>query len=79
MIGSKPTHKVLAVSDRSDSDNGNKSYWTRIGAAWPAKNGRGLSIVLDALPLNGRLVVLEVDDEEPPAPAPAKSKKERAT
>ena len=34
-----------------------KSYWTKIGAAFPAKEGVGYTVVLDALPLNGRLIL----------------------
>jgi hypothetical protein len=60
----KPTHKVLAVTERPDGDNPPKSYFTRIGAAWPIKNGSGLSLQLEALPLNGRLVLLEVGEDE---------------
>ena len=32
--------------------------WTRIGAAWPHKKGPGFSIQLDALPLEGRIVLV---------------------
>ena len=33
-----------------------KTYWTRIGVAFPTKNG-GYSVVLDALPLDGKIVL----------------------
>ncbi len=49
---------VFCVEDRK----GDKDFWTRIGKAWPHKNGKGFSITLNALPLNGRLVA--IDDEE---------------
>ena len=74
MSNNRPTHKVLAVSERPDGDNDSKSFFTRIGSAWPIKDGKGLSIVLDALPLNGRLVLLEFDDEDTNT-KPAKGKK----
>lgn len=35
-------------------ENGEKTYWTRIGSAWPAKNGGGFSLTFDALPLPGK-------------------------
>lgn len=63
-MSNRPTHKVLAVSERSDAETSSKSYFTRIGAAWPLKNASGFSIQLDALPVNGRLVVMEIGDED---------------
>ena len=38
-----------------DDDN---AIWTRIGAAWPHRKGPGFSIQLDALPLEGRIVLV---------------------
>ena len=34
-----------------------KSYWTRIGAAWDHKDGNGTTLQLDALPVDGRIVL----------------------
>lgn len=39
---------------------GDKTFWVRVGSAWPNKNGPGYQIVLDALPLpdaEGRCVI----------------------
>jgi hypothetical protein len=63
-MGARPTHKVLAVSDRPDGKNGTKAYFTKIGVAWPIKGGAGLSIQLEALPINPRLVLMEFDDQD---------------
>jgi hypothetical protein len=38
---------------------GQKDFWVRIGAAWPHANDGGLTIQLDALPLDGRIVLTE--------------------
>jgi hypothetical protein len=35
--------------------------WTKIGAAFPHKEGSGFSIELKAFPVDGRLVVLPPD------------------
>jgi hypothetical protein len=35
--------------------------WTKIGAAFPHKEGSGFSIELHAFPIDGRLVVLPPD------------------
>lgn len=37
---------------------GEKTYWTCIGAAWPNKSGEGFNIRLTAMPLIGRIVLL---------------------
>lgn len=34
--------------------NGSEARWTRIGAAWPNKDGKGFNILCDAVPLQGR-------------------------
>jgi len=52
-----------AVKDRGE---GKKGIWTRIGAAWPTKDGKGLSIQLDALPLDGRLILIEPKPDDKP-------------
>jgi hypothetical protein len=37
-----------------------RTYWTRIGAAFPNKNGEGFSILLDAMPASrdGRYTIV---------------------
>ena len=37
-----------------------KSFWTRIGAAWDHEDGKGLTLNLDLVPVNGGRVVLRV-------------------
>jgi hypothetical protein len=53
MSNKKPTLIAYTVKDRGE---GQKDIWTRIGAAWPHGSGNGLSIQLDALPMDGRIV-----------------------
>ena len=36
---------------------GEKGFWTKVGAAWPHRDGKGLSLQLDVLPVNGRIVL----------------------
>jgi len=62
MSTQKPALIAYAVKER---DKGRKPIWTRIGAAWPHGNGKGLSIELEALPLDGRLVLMEPQPETP--------------
>lgn len=51
----RPTHDVCFVRGEGD-----KAYWTRIGAGWLHDDGKGLGITLDFVPLDmrdGRMVV----------------------
>ncbi len=47
-----PTHTAYQVREGSQ-----KSYWTRIGAAWPHKDLMGFNIQLESLPLDGKIVL----------------------
>jgi hypothetical protein len=38
----RPTHRVYAVTK-----NGDKSFWTEIGAAWSHQDGKGFNVKLD--------------------------------
>lgn len=63
-MSGKPSHKVFVVEDREGGDGENDAFWTRIGSAWPHKDGKGLNIVLSALPVNGRLSLREYTPED---------------
>lgn len=49
---SKEYFEVSTVRD----DESGKAWWTRVGAAFRNKDG-SLSVVLDALPVNGKLQI----------------------
>ena len=51
-----PTHRVYTVIRREGQDD----YWLNIGLAFPHKDGNGFNIVLQALPLDGKIVCREV-------------------
>jgi len=54
----KPTHIAYTVRDFTKKDTGEAdSSWTRIGVAFLHKDGKGLDVALDALPVNGRVVL----------------------
>ena len=66
-MSKKPTLIAHTVRERE----GQKPVWTRIGAAWPHDKGNGLTLQLEALPLNfdGRIVLTEPKVEEAEAKA----------
>ena len=55
-----PSHLAYHVRDGKD-----KGYFTRIGAAWPHKDGKGFNIQLDGLvPLDGRITLRVESDKK---------------
>ncbi len=59
----RPTHAIYQVTGE-----GEQSYWHRVGAAWANKDGKGLSLRFDAMPLHGRIMIREIGDEAKEAP-----------
>lgn len=50
----RPDFQAFAIRKRSD---GQKDFWTEIGVGFLHKDGAGLNIVLQATPLDGRIVL----------------------
>ena len=48
-----PSHTAYQVRDRE----GQKGFWTRIGSVWPHADGKGFSVQLDVVPLDGRITL----------------------
>ena len=48
-----PSHVAYQVRDRE----GKKGIWTRIGSAWPHADGNGFNIQIEAVPLDGRIII----------------------
>ena len=44
---------------------GDKSYYTRIGVAFPLEKSPGFSVLFDALPTNGRVLIVPERGEPP--------------
>lgn len=55
-----PSHTAYQVRDRE----GGKGFWTRIGSAWPHSDGKGFSILIDAVPLDGKITLRVADATE---------------
>jgi hypothetical protein len=43
---------------------GDKAFWTKVGAAFVHEDGEGFNLVLTAMPLSGRLVIRKPKDTE---------------
>ena len=69
-MSNKPSYLAYAVKDRGRKQ---KSIWTRIGAAWPHEKGAGLTLQLDTLPLDGRVMLMEPKADAKPEDGPAEA------
>ncbi|WP_299825341.1 hypothetical protein [uncultured Roseobacter sp.] len=54
---------MLAYTVKAIED-GRNSVWSKIGAAWAHKDGQGYEIRMDALPVDGRVVLRTVKDKD---------------
>ena len=60
MSNNKPAFEAFVVREAANK----KSFFTKIGAAWPTKSGNGFNLDLVALPVDGKIILL------PPKEAP---------
>jgi hypothetical protein len=58
------TYLNVFIVEEYESNGKTGKRWTKVGAAFPHKEGPGFSIELSAIPLDGRLVVLPPDGDE---------------
>ncbi|MBV50463.1 MAG: hypothetical protein CMN10_18135 [Roseobacter sp.] len=45
------------------TDKGEKPFWNKVGAAWRHKDGKGCTLQLEVVPINGRIVLRQPLDE----------------
>lgn len=55
---------VLIAYSAKRSERTGKRSWIRIGRAWPHSKGSGLTVVLDMVPVDGRIVLLELNEQD---------------
>lgn len=48
---SSPTHHAYSIRKASND----KNYWTKIGAAWEHKDGKGFNVDLECFPIDGKI------------------------
>ena len=59
-MANTPIYIAYHVKDTTAGENGEKrGVWTKVGAAWANKDGKGFSVILDVIPLDGRLMLRE--------------------
>jgi hypothetical protein len=57
--GKKPSHFAYQVRKGKD-----KSFFTRIGVVFANKDGKGFNILLDSVPLDGKITIRDASEEE---------------
>lgn len=55
--GTPPTHGIYITPQE-----GKKGRWQKIGAGWLHKDGKGLSLIFDAVPVNGRAALRLIEE-----------------
>jgi hypothetical protein len=58
-VGRKPDFIAYTVRNSKDGNG----HWNKVGAAWEHRDGRGMDIQLDSIPLDGRLTIRELREE----------------
>ena len=61
----RPTHRAYTVIKREGQDD----FWLNLGLVFAHKDGQGFNIMLQAFPLDGKIVCREITDEEHAAEA----------
>ena len=56
----KPSHRVYTVIKRQDEED----YWLNVGVVFPHEDGEGFNLLLQALPIDGKLVLRTYKDED---------------
>jgi hypothetical protein len=70
----QPTHRAYSVIRREGQDD----FWLNLGLAFPHKDGGGFNIMLQAFPLDGKIVCREItDDDQTGAQEPVRSNERR--
>lgn len=50
-----PSHHAFSV--RNNPDPQGKAFFNRVGSAFPHKDGKGFNVDLEAMPVNGKIVL----------------------
>ena len=68
-----PTHRAYSVIRRDGQDD----FWLNVGLVFPHKDDGGFNIMLQAFPLDGKIVcreIVENDEAEEPTSSPERPK-----
>jgi hypothetical protein len=60
MAHEQPGYRVYSVIERPDEE----PFWLNLGLAFPHKDGKGFNVLLNGLPLDGKLVVRRYEESQ---------------
>ncbi len=60
-VNGSDRYEVFVVENYEDREGAERSNWTRVGVAFPHKDGLGLNVDLKAIPVSGKLVIRRHD------------------
>jgi hypothetical protein len=64
----KPTHRAYTLLPRKGDNGEDEKFWLNIGSVFAHTDGKGFNVNLEALPLDGKLVLRELKEPEPEPP-----------
>jgi hypothetical protein len=64
----QPAYRAYTVIKREGQDD----FWQALGAAFPHQDGKGFNVVLQALPIDGKIVLREPQEDNRSEPADTK-------
>lgn len=67
------THRAYSVIRREGQDD----YWLNIGLMFPHKDGSGFNLILQAFPLDGKIVCREITGDEEPEQKPLRDRQDQ--
>lgn len=70
----QPAFRAYTVIKRGE---GQDDFWLPIGAAFPHQDGDGYNLVLQALPIDGRVVLRVPKEEDEQQRAPPRNERDR--
>ena len=56
----RPSHEAFVVTGDDDS----RKRWTKIGVVFTNKDGKGFNLLLEAVPLTGKIVILPFREKD---------------
>lgn len=64
-MNTRPSHRAYVIEDPEGDESEQRGFWTRVGSAWPHKDGKGLNIqIVPNVAVSGRLILREYTEDD---------------
>lgn len=67
-MADRPKYDVFCVEKVAKDDKSEEAIWTKVGAAWEHRDGKGITVQLRALPVNASIILREPKDDKDEKP-----------